>query len=251
MGEQYALLQSIGIGITNLVFTFIGLYLIDKLGRRTLLLIGTVGYIVTLLTCAFGFWSETYAIVPWAIFGFIGSHAIGQGAVIWVFLAEIFPTKYRSKGQGLGSFAHWINAAMISTFFPELVDATSPQFAFFLFAVFMMLALVWVIVFVPETKGVPLEAIGQLLGFDPAEEEKEDDTAKDDDDDDDSDEDNNHEPEIFQDEELELGILQSRSAGGGAGISLNGTSHHSHPRSSTPSSSMEENSLEVHHAHVA
>lgn len=166
MGSKNALLQSIGIGITNLIFTFVGLYLIDKLGRRTLLLIGTTGYIVTLLTCAFGFWAEIYDIVPWAIFAFIGAHAIGQGSVIFVFLAEIFPTKYRSKGQGLGSFSHWISAALISTFFPEVVAATSPQFAFFLFAVFMMVALVWVICCVPETKGVPLEEIGKVLGFD-------------------------------------------------------------------------------------
>ncbi|KAG7371374.1 xylose transporter [Nitzschia inconspicua] len=166
LGAKNALMQSIGIGITNLVFTFLGLSLIDRLGRRTLLIIGTIGYIVTLLTCAFGFWARIYSIVPWALFGFIGAHAIGQGSVIFVYLAEIFPTKYRSKGQGLGSFSHWINAALISTFFPEVVDSTSPQFTFFMFAIFMMVALVWVVCCVPETKGVPLEEIGKVLGFD-------------------------------------------------------------------------------------
>jgi sugar porter (SP) family MFS transporter len=251
LSDQVALLQSIGIGITNLVFTFIGLYLIDRLGRKTLLLIGTIGYIVTLLALSIGFLLELYWIVPWAVFGFIGAHAIGQGAVIWVFLAEIFPTKYRSKGQGLGSFAHWINAALISTFFPEVVDSTSPQFAFFLFAVFMMVALVWVICCVPETKGVPLEDIGKVLGFDVAEDENEDDRPMLDNDGNDGANDaaskytdqftiDDEEDDVFIDE-IEMGKV-SHSREHGSPTELTDTSNSGSDGSSSPA---------VHHAHNA
>ncbi|KAL3919016.1 MAG: hypothetical protein SGILL_003966, partial [Bacillariaceae sp.] len=176
------------------------------------------------------------------------------GAVIWVFLAEIFPTKYRSKGQSLGSFAHWINAALISTFFPEEVDATSPQFAFFVFAAAQMVALAWVICFVPETKGVPLEDIGKVLGFDvDVEDESEDDrpmldsnsrqdaTAKytdvftiDDEEDND----------VFIDEEIEMGKVVVHARGHASTTEKTDTSSNDSDGSSS-------SSLRIRHAHDA
>lgn len=167
LGKQAALLQSVGIGVTNLIFTFVGLWLIDRLGRRTLLYIGSVGYILSLGTCSWAFFTETYAIVPACIFAFIAAHAIGQGAVIWVFISEIFPTHYRAKGQTLGSFTHWVFAALLTTFFPSVVTSFAPGYVFLLFCCMMVLQLLWVKMLVPETKGVPLEEIQHLLGIQP------------------------------------------------------------------------------------
>jgi len=167
LGEQASLLQSVGIGATNLVFTFVGLWLIDRLGRRTLLFIGSLGYIASLGACALAFFTETYSIVPICIFAFIAAHAIGQGAVIWVFISEIFPTAHRAMGQTLGSSTHWIFAALLTTAFPMLVSAVAPGYIFVAFAGMMALQLVWVIVAVPETKGVPLEEIERKLGIAP------------------------------------------------------------------------------------
>ena len=163
MGEKSALLQSIGIGITNLVFTFIGLWLIDRLGRRTLLVIGSLGYIVSLGLCAWAFATGNYAIVPACIFAFIAAHAIGQGAVIWVFIAEIFPDDYRATGQAIGCATHWIMAALLTTVFPVLVTRFAPSTVFAFFCGMMVVQLVWVLTMVPETKGVPLEEIAELL----------------------------------------------------------------------------------------
>lgn len=165
LGEQAALLQSVGIGVTNLVFTFVGLWLIDRLGRRTLLYIGSVGYIVSLGLCAWAFFSQTYSIVPACIFGFIAAHAVGQGAVIWVFISEIFPNQHRAEGQALGSFTHWIFAALLTLFFPKMVTAFEPGYVFLFFCGMMVLQLVWVATMVPETKGVPLEQIQKKLGM--------------------------------------------------------------------------------------
>jgi SP family arabinose:H+ symporter-like MFS transporter len=162
--NQAALLQSVGIGVTNLIFTFVGLWLIDRLGRRTLLYIGSVGYILSLGLCAWAFFTETYAVVPACIFAFIAAHAIGQGAVIWVFISEIFPNRHRATGQALGSFTHWIFAALLATFFPAMISAFAPGLVFAFFAFMMVLQLVWVATMVPETKGVPLEQIEQTLG---------------------------------------------------------------------------------------
>jgi MFS transporter, SP family, arabinose:H+ symporter len=159
-----ALLQSVGIGITNLIFTFVGLWLIDRLGRRTLLLIGSLGYIGSLSLCAWAFHTENYVIVPVGIFAFIASHAVGQGAVIWVFISEIFPNRNRSAGQALGSFTHWIFAALLTLVFPVAADAFAPAMIFGFFRFMMVLQLVWVILAVPETKGVPLEEIQKRLG---------------------------------------------------------------------------------------
>jgi sugar porter (SP) family MFS transporter len=165
LGAKAALLQSVGIGLTNLVFTFVGLWLIDHLGRRTLLYIGSIGYIASLGLTAWAFFTQHYGIVPACIFAFIAAHAVGQGAVIWVFISEIFPNRHRAEGQALGSFTHWIFAALLTTFFPTMVTAFAPGAVFLFFCGMMVLQLVWVHVFVPETKGVPLEQIQQRLGI--------------------------------------------------------------------------------------
>ena len=165
LGAKAALLQSVGIGVTNLVFTFVGLWLIDRLGRRTLLYIGSFGYIASLGLCAWAFFTEHFAIVPACIFAFIAAHAVGQGTVIWVLISEIFPDKFRATGQSLGSFTHWIFAALLTTFFPKMVAAFPPGYVFSFFAFMMVLQLIWVRTMVPETKGVPLEDIQKQLGI--------------------------------------------------------------------------------------
>jgi sugar porter (SP) family MFS transporter len=165
LGEQAALLQSVGIGITNLVFTFVGLWLIDRLGRRTLLLIGSIGYIGSLGACAWAFYTGHVNIVPVCIFAFIAAHAVGQGTVIWVLISEIFPNRYRAAGQSLGSATHWVFAALLTTLFPLMVSAFHPGTIFLFFCVMMALQLVWVLTTVPETKGVALEEIQRRLGL--------------------------------------------------------------------------------------
>jgi MFS transporter, SP family, arabinose:H+ symporter len=165
LGTKAALLQSVGIGLTNLVFTFVGLWLIDRLGRRTLLYIGSFGYIASLGLVAWAFFNQHYSIVPVCIFAFIAAHAIGQGAVIWVFISEIFPNRHRAEGQTLGSFTHWIFAAALTTFFPKMVAAFPPGYVFSFFTFMMVLQLIWVKTMVPETKGVPLEQIQRELGL--------------------------------------------------------------------------------------
>jgi SP family arabinose:H+ symporter-like MFS transporter len=165
LAAKAALLQSIGIGVTNLVFTFVGLWLIDRLGRRTLLYIGSFGYIISLGLVAWAFFTGHFSIVPICIFGFIAAHAIGQGAVIWVLISEIFPNRHRAEGQTLGSFTHWTFAALLTTFFPKMVTAFPPGYVFSFFTGMMVLQLIWVKAMVPETKGVPLEQIQKQLGI--------------------------------------------------------------------------------------
>lgn len=248
-GAEDAMLHSVGIGVTNLLFTFVGLWLIDRLGRRTLLFIGSLGYITSLGLVAWAFfhWAPQFkvasnaweliglaaklekadtpnragveadfakarqalveaaadsryqpgpvvlpepatpaAVEPAAkdalakasqsagagglmvlicIFAFIASHAVGQGAVIWVFISEIFPNRHRAEGQALGSFTHWICAALITTIFPQVVTAFAPGYVFLFFSGMMVLQLLWVKLMVPETKGVPLEQMQQRLGI--------------------------------------------------------------------------------------
>ncbi len=248
-GSENALAQSVGIGVTNLAFTYVGLWLIDRLGRRTLLLIGSFGYIASLGLCAVAFftWAPQFRaaskavdvrsiagqlatanparqealqrdfaaarqalvdatadarsgatrvvlppeatiaqvnaaagqalkeastaagaggmIVLVCIFAFIAAHAIGQGTVIWVLISEIFPNRYRAAGQSLGSFTHWIFAALLTQFFPLMIAAFAPGYIFLLFAGMMFLQLLWVKFMVPETKGVPLEQIQRHLGI--------------------------------------------------------------------------------------
>jgi SP family arabinose:H+ symporter-like MFS transporter len=165
LAERAALLQSVGIGITNLVFTFVGLWLIDRLGRRTLLFIGSFGYIISLGLVSWAFFTSHFAIVPVCIFGFIAAHAIGQGTVIWVLISEVFPNRHRAEGQTLGSFTHWIFAALLTTFFPRMVSAFPPGYVFLFFCGMMCLQLIWVKTMVVETKGVPLEEVQRRLGI--------------------------------------------------------------------------------------
>ncbi len=164
LGKEAALLQSVGIGITNLIFTFVGLWLIDRLGRRTLLYLGSFGYILSLGLTAWAFFTQHYGIVPICIFAFIASHAIGQGTVIWVLISEIFPNRHRAEGQALGCFTHWIFAALLTTFFPKMVTAFAPGYVFLFFCGMMVLQLIWVQFMVPETKGRSLEEIQRDLG---------------------------------------------------------------------------------------
>jgi sugar porter (SP) family MFS transporter len=164
LGEKAALLQSIGIGVTNLVFTFVGLWLIDRMGRRTLLVIGSLGYIASLGMCAWAFATGHESLVPACIFAFIAAHAVGQGAVIWVFISEIFPDRFRATGQAIGCGTHWVIAALLTTVFPSVVVHFPPSVVFAFFAAMMVLQLVWVLTMVPETKGVPLEEIARRLG---------------------------------------------------------------------------------------
>jgi MFS transporter, SP family, arabinose:H+ symporter len=165
LGAKAALLQTVGIGVTNLIFTFVGLSLIDRLGRRTLLFIGTFGYIASLGLTAWAFFTGHYSIVPVCIFAFIAAHAVGQGAVIWVFISEIFPNRHRAEGQTLGSSTHWIFAALLTTLFPKMVAAFPPGYVFSFFAFMMVLQLIWVKTMVPETKRVPLEQMQKRLGI--------------------------------------------------------------------------------------
>ncbi len=170
LGAKDSLLNSIAIGGTNLIFTFVGLYLIDKLGRKKLLLIGSIGYILSLAMVAGCFASHASPVLlMFFLLLFIASHAIGQGAVIWVFISEIFPNKIRAAGQSFGASVHWVFAAIITLVTPFFLDDKDgvfkdnpwPIFAFF--AVMMVLQLIWVITKMPETKGVSLEELEATL----------------------------------------------------------------------------------------
>ena len=165
IGKQAAFLQSAGIGLVNLVFTMAGLYLIDRIGRRKLMLIGSVGYIISLASVAFAFYSghSGGVVVPILLFIFIASHAIGQGTVIWVFISEIFPNSVRAYGQSLGCTTHWILASIITTVFPIMASRFGAAPIFLFFAFMMMLQLLWVIFKMPETKGVSLEELEAKL----------------------------------------------------------------------------------------
>ena len=165
LGASTALLSSIGIGVTNLIFTLLGLALIDRLGRKTLMYIGSVGYIFSLSMVAVAFFQEWQGMaVPIFLFMFIASHAIGQGAVIWVFISEIFPNHLRAKGQSFGSSTHWVLAALITAFMPPvLANSSNPGIVFAFFACMMVLQLLFVWRMMPETKGVPLEELEKKL----------------------------------------------------------------------------------------
>lgn len=165
ISKQGAFLQSVGVGLVNLVFTMLGLYLIDRLGRKILMLIGSVGYIISLVSVAAAFYMNHVGgmIVPLLLFLFIASHAIGQGAVIWVLISEVFPNSVRAYGQSLGASTHWIMAAIITTLFPILAVKIGPAPIFAFFAFMMVLQLLWVIFIMPETKGKSLEELEAKL----------------------------------------------------------------------------------------
>lgn len=160
LDSSSSLLSTAGVGVVNLVFTILGLYLIDKAGRKTLMLIGSVGYIASLAAVAWAFNSGAGGmIVVFFVFMFIASHAIGQGAVIWVFIAEIFPNSVRTKGQALGCGTHWVLAALITLVMPTLLNQFEPGPIFMFFAAMMVLQLLYVVLLMPETKGRSLEEL--------------------------------------------------------------------------------------------
>lgn len=163
LGKETALLSTAGIGVINLLFTIGGWWLIDRFGRRVLMYIGSVGYIVSLALTAMAFFNESYALVPVYIFAFIASHAIGQGAVIWVFISEIFPNAVRASGMALGSLTHWVLAAIITNVFPHFAATYGGGPIFLFFSAMMVFQLLYVWRMMPETKGVSLEELQKRL----------------------------------------------------------------------------------------
>jgi sugar porter (SP) family MFS transporter len=170
-GSNSALLQSVAIGGTFVVFTVLALTIIDRFGRKKLMVIGSLGYIISLAVTAWAFY--TYGaefsqaggkVVLISILIFVASHSFGQGTVIWVFISEVFPNRVRAKGQALGSFTHWFMAAAISWTFPIIADISGGHtFAFY--AICMVGQLIWVIFVMPETKGLSLEEIQKRMGI--------------------------------------------------------------------------------------
>ncbi len=165
-----SLFSSISIGVINLIFTFVGISLIDKLGRKQLMYIGSIGYIISLAMVGWCFYSGASSVLLLTfILVFIASHAVGQGAVVWVFISEIFPNKVRSYGQSWGTSTHWVFAALITLLTPTFLDAEigifkeNPWPIFIFFAFMMVLQLLWVIFMMPETKGITLEDLAKLL----------------------------------------------------------------------------------------
>ena len=157
-------MSSVGIGLVNLIFTMIGMSLIDKVGRKKLIYIGSIGYIISLSLIAMAFYLEWQGFaVPLFLFLFIASHAIGQGAVIWVFISEIFPNHLRASGQAFGSSVHWLLAASIPAMIPYLFNTIGASTVFMIFALMMVGQLVFVWRMMPETKGVSLEELEKQL----------------------------------------------------------------------------------------
>ena len=170
-GQDSALLQAVAVGGMNLICTMLAMAVIDHFGRRRLMLVGSIGYLLSLSAIAWAFY--TYGgeftttgstIVLVSLLVFIASHAVGQGAVIWVFISEIFPNRVRARGLALGCMTHWVLAAAISWTFPAFAAASGGH-AFAFYAAMMLLQLIWVLLAMPETKGVPLEEIQERLGI--------------------------------------------------------------------------------------
>lgn len=169
--EGSAMLSSVGVGIVNLIFTMSAMLIIDHFGRKKLMLVGSIGYIISLGATAWTFYQQGNdfnqagsTVVLVSLLVFIASHAFGQGAVIWVFISEIFPNKVRARGQALGSFTHWFMAAAISWTFPIFAEASGGHI-FTIYAICMVGQLIWVLLVMPETKGVSLEKMQKLLGI--------------------------------------------------------------------------------------
>ena len=168
LAKDTALLQAVSIGVTNMIFTLLAISVIDKFGRKTLLIVGSFGMVLFLGLVARAFYTQDFGgyDVMFYLVGFIAFFAFSQGAVIWVFMSEIFPNKVRSQGQTLGSFTHWIMAAVISWTFPVLAESENGGFYSFLLFTFMMFVhgiFVWKVL--PETKGKSLEGIQRELGI--------------------------------------------------------------------------------------
>jgi sugar porter (SP) family MFS transporter len=165
LGKSSALLSSAGIGLINFLFTLLAINFIDRFGRRTLMLIGSVGLILTLSLVAKAFYFEEFDSfsVPIYLFVYIAFFAFSQGAVLWVFISEIFPNQVRASGQALGSFTHWIMAAIIAFTFPYISETLGGGNTFLVFSGMMVLQLIFVWRLMPETKGTSLEQIGQTV----------------------------------------------------------------------------------------
>jgi MFS transporter, SP family, arabinose:H+ symporter len=161
LGTDSALLSSVGLGLVNFVFTLLAMNFIDRYGRRTLMLIGSVGLIVTLGLVAIAFYTQSFSgyAVPIYLFIYIAFFAFSQGAVIWVFISEIFPNEVRANGQALGSFTHWLMATLIAFTFPYITAKLGGGNSFMLFAFMMVLQLIFVWKIMPETKGRSLEFV--------------------------------------------------------------------------------------------
>jgi len=158
-GVESALLQSVIVGFTMLVFTMLAMVIIDHFGRRKLMIVGSIGYIIGLTGAAYAFYAKVQgSLLLVSLLVFIAAHGFGQGAVIWVFISEIFPNRVRARGQSLGSFTHWAMNAAISWTFP-MIAAAAGWMAFAFYAFCMVCQLIWVIRIMPETKGVSLEKI--------------------------------------------------------------------------------------------
>ena len=155
-----ALLSTVGIGVVNLLFTLTGWYLIDRFGRRSLMFIGSIGYIISLSMIAFTFNGSDHSAIVYYVFMFIAAHAIGQGAVIWVFLSELFPNSVRASGTSFGCLTHWVFAALIAQVFPFFATNVPGAYIFGFFAFMMVLQLIYVWKMMPETKGLALEDMG-------------------------------------------------------------------------------------------
>jgi MFS family permease len=164
LGSSTALLTRAGIGLINLLFTLIGMALIDRLGRKQLMYIGSFGYIISLTLVALSFFFGWKGLsIPVFLFAFIAAHAIGQGTVIWVFIAELFPTHLRAPGQAFGSSVHWVLAAAIPSLIPFLFSTVGAGVVFAIFAIMMVWQLLWVRFKMPETKGISLEEVSRKL----------------------------------------------------------------------------------------
>ena len=164
LGRSSALLSTAGVGVVNLIFTMIGLSLIDRYGRKLLMYIGSIGYIISLGLIASAFYRDSFEGMTFFVFMFIASHAIGQGAVLWVFIGEIFPNQVRASGQAMGGFTHWIFAAIIANIFPVAAGAFGGTPIFLFFMIMMVGQLLFVKFMMPETKGVALEDMQTRLG---------------------------------------------------------------------------------------
>nr|WP_294942990.1 sugar porter family MFS transporter [uncultured Mucilaginibacter sp.] len=165
LGAHSSLLSTVGLGLINFIFTLLAINIIDKVGRRVLMLIGSVGLIASLFLVAFTFYSGSFNgfAIPLYMMVFIAFFAFSQGAVIWVFISEIFPNEMRAKGQTLGSSTHWVMAALIAFCFPYLAEKLGGATTFFFFGSMMVLQLIFVWRMMPETKGKSLEQIGSNL----------------------------------------------------------------------------------------
>ena len=164
LDSSSSLLSTAGVGLVNLLTTLLGMYLIDRAGRRFLLLVGSIGYIVSLSAVSWAFYAGAGGvIVAFFVFLFIASHAVGQGAVIWVWIAEIFPNNVRAKGQSLGSGTHWVAAASIAMLMPYFLGRFQPHAIFAFFSAMMVLQLLFVTYLMPETRGRTLESLAEEL----------------------------------------------------------------------------------------